>query len=95
MWNYFCCRDFCGEKYLENVDIFRSALDKMLLENYRRQKSTFQCTARLGKAAWLIKDKVLNERLPLQLERFTKFFERDHRTSEYKIKEDMYSRYLL
>ena len=93
MWNNFCCRDFCGEKYFENVGTFKSTLEKMLLENYRREKSTFQCTARLGKVAWLIKDKVLNERLPLQLERFTRFFERNHSTKEYKIKEDMYFRY--
>ena len=65
----------------------------MLLENYRRDKSTFQCTARLGKVAWLIKDKVLNERLPLKLERFANFFERDRSTLECIIKEDMYFRY--
>ena len=64
----------------------------MLLENYDREKSTFHCTARLGKVAWLIKDKFLNGRLPLQLERFTKF-KKDHSTLEYIIKEDMYFRY--
>ena len=65
----------------------------MLLENYDHEKSTFHCTARLGKAAWLIKDKFLNGRLPLQLERFTISSEKDHSTLEYKIKEDMYFRY--
>ena len=95
MWNNFCCRDFCGEKYYQNVGTFKSTLDKMLLENYSCDKSTFQCTVRLGKAAWLIKDEILNEQLPLELERFAKFFERDRSTLEYKIKEDMHFRYLL
>ena len=41
----------------------------------------------------LDEDKVLNERLPLKLERFANFFERDRSTLECIIKEDMYFRY--
>ena len=82
-------REFCKKKHFVNIKQFTTSLKKMLMMSTRSSGCKFQCTARLGKTAWYVNEKLLCQQ-PLTLEKFNAFFLLHKQ--ELMVKEDMCAR---